>query len=114
MLVLRVFYLVGWIFNNPYEPSGGCWVTASPGSVTVRQQSVTGTSGCPQSSGHGWGISEGQQRLGLPCGNLNCQGGHTGISSIPIFTFPSHAHISQPWPRWCFHPLPSPALGRVG
>lgn len=48
------FYLVGWVFNNSYELSGGCWVTACPGScVTVRHWLVTGTSGCPQPSGHG-------------------------------------------------------------
>lgn len=33
---------------------------------------------------------------------LELPGGHTGISSIPIFTFPSHAHVSQLWAHWCF------------
>lgn len=92
-----VFYLVGWVFNNSYELSGGCWVTACPGScVTVRHWLVTGTSGCPQPSGHGWGcISAGQERLVLPCGNSNCQESHWElVSSIPIFTFRSHALIS--------------------
>lgn len=90
------FYLVGWVFNNSYELSGGCWVTACPGScVTVRHRLVTGTSGCPQPSGHGWGISAGQERLVLPCGNSNCQESHWElVSSIPIFTFRSHALIS--------------------
>lgn len=100
MLVLWVFYLVGWIFNNSYEPSRGCWVPASPGSVTVRQQLVTGTSGCPQSSGHGWGISEGQERLGLPCGNLNCQGVTLGSPASPFSHFPAM--------------LPSPSSGLAG
>lgn len=61
---------------------------------------MTGTSGRPQTSGHGWAITEGQERLGLPCGNSNCQGRSHWDLQHP------HFHISQP----CSH---LPALGSL-
>lgn len=76
-------------------------MTASPGSVTVRLQLVTGTSGCPQMSGHGLGTSAGQERLGLPCANSNWQEVTLGLGLLH-----SHFHISQP----CSH---LPALGSL-
>lgn len=76
-------------------------MTASPGSVTVRLQLVTGTSGCPQVSGHGLGTSAGQERLGLPCANSNWQEVTLGLGLLH-----SHFHISQP----CSH---LPALGSL-
>lgn len=51
---------------------------------------AAGTSGCPQTSGHGWGISAGWERLlGLPWGSSSCQGGHTGPPASPFSHFPA-------------------------